>query len=174
MEISLAFSFYFLSYFYSLFYCPWLIQAQDESMDLYLQRMDAIIQKSKKPNGLVPLNPQLIQMVPGAADSYVHCLCTLFHHSFYYHTDIALATHMHYQVAKAVWPELHYISPKLLGTDGKTFKKPKTKHVKRKIRLGIASGHFTEGSSVVEEYVYWLYTSLYPQQQHLFHFVFRF
>jgi len=117
-------------------------------MDLYLERMNAIIQKGHR---LTPLNPQLVNMVPGASDTYVHCLCTLFHHSFYYHTDIAVATHMHYEVAKAVWPELHYISPKLLESDGKTFKKPTMKRVQRKIRLGIASGHFTEGSSVVEE-----------------------
>jgi len=125
-------------------------------MELYLKRMDAIVQKGSR---LTPLNPQLIQMVPGATDTYVHCLCTLFHHSFYYHTDIALATNLHYQVAKAVWPELHYISRKFLADDGRTFKKPKPKMVKRKIRLGIASGHFTEGSSVVEEYV--LYYCIY-------------
>lgn len=128
------------------------------SMELHLQRMEALLQKADRNNGRLMLDRQWINMIPGALpDAYVHCLGTLFYHSFYYNHNVTNSIRKHYQIATKVWPELNYVNPNLFNIDGVSFQRRSGKDVtkascqQRKIRLGIASAHFGEGSSVAEE-----------------------
>jgi len=141
---------------------PISIEAADDSMQRYHDGMNAILDRaSKSSEGVLHLKTNWISTIPGAQDDYyVYCLSSLFAHSFYYRAKVALGASKHFQVARAVWPELIYVRPNLItGTEVNTESSVKLsnlthnkKCVKRKIRLGVASGHFSQEYSVTADF----------------------
>jgi len=141
---------------------PESIEAADDSMQRYHDGMDALLERaSKSIGGILHLRTNWISTIPGAQDDYyVYCLSSLFVHSFYYRAKVALGTSKHFQVASAVWPELLYVKPDLISKiEVSTNSSVKLSHstqqkkcVKRMIRLGVASGHFSQESSVTADF----------------------
>ena len=127
-------------------------------MQLYRERMDDLIDRADKtPEKRLHLNRKWLSMIPGLVeDTYVHCFKGLFFHSFYYRENIRDNAFKSFQVASKIWPELLYINPNLQRSNNRnnpierdnSNQKP---CVDRKIKLGIASGHFGKGSPVAHE-----------------------
>lgn len=121
-------------------------QAADDAVALYIQSAEQFLQED--PDRQQPqyeLDEQALSgMVPGAADDpYVHCMLSIFHLSFYHAADVAKMANLHYQIATRVWPALSY--------ESKFIHKPRPNTV-NKIKLGIASGFLSPGSSVAADF----------------------
>jgi len=123
---------------------PVSVAAADESYRRSMSQMDFLSSFDD-----LPLDPRTLALIPMAAqDPYVHCgLSSIFSHSFYYRGDPKAALSKFTSVVLKAFPKLKY------ETSGLPPSKPdKKKVVDRRIRLGIASGFLTEGSSVSEDF----------------------
>ncbi|CAB9523047.1 Inherit from COG: protein N-acetylglucosaminyltransferase activity [Seminavis robusta] len=128
----------------------------DQMYELYMKTAREFLQERKRTGSKTRWNERELEVVPGAAeDPYVHCILTLFHLSFYYRANVAEAARLHYQVATSVWPELKYTAPSVVPKlptvppHQNIHNKP---CVTRKIKLGIASGFLSPGSSVSADF----------------------
>lgn len=127
----------------------------DLMYEQYMDRARLLLQWRQENKHQLPTFEEsiLAQTVPGAAeDPYVHCVLTLFHLSFYYRADVAEAARLHNQVAASVWPKLLYKSPQVVKPDIPPHLSSDKPCVTRKIRLGIASGFLSPGSSVSADF----------------------
>lgn len=75
----------------------------------------------------------------GTDDSLTFCLNTAFYHSFYYRAEWKETMSKYYRLILKAFPEHAYTAPFLL---------PSPPECKPRVRLGIASAFFEEGSSV--------------------------
>jgi predicted O-linked N-acetylglucosamine transferase (SPINDLY family) len=120
-------------------------QAADDAVALYIDSAERFLQD---------LSPKLeldehalSDMIPCAAnDPYVHCMLSIFHLSFYHGAGVNVArmANLHYQIATRVWPALSY--------ESKFIHKQRSSNTVNKIKLGIASGALSPGSSVAAEF----------------------
>ncbi len=76
----------------------------------------------------------------------------MFHLSFYYRADVALAASRYYQLSTRIWPDLNYVADRAKMWMGASTRPSTKERVQRKIRLGIVSPNFTTRHSVVEDF----------------------
>lgn len=131
---------------------PESVKAADESMQRYHKGMDALLERaSKESDGRLHLRTNWIGTIPGAPDDYYdYCMNSLFVHSFYYREEVVVGTSKHFQVTTKIWPELIYVTPKL--ENERSLSSTTQQCIQRKIRLGVASGHFSSASSVSADF----------------------
>jgi len=145
---------------------PTSVAAADESMALHVSRMEDLLQLRPAALALALTD---VATQPGADDPYIHCIGTLFYHSFYYRGDAAATLHKHFLVASRAFPELLHVRPDLLDFDQREAaerqRAKRAAHSKqqkaafvtalpacRKLRLGIASGFLSTVSSVTADF----------------------
>ena len=121
-------------------------QAASDAVALYIDSAERFLQGTPRE---VELDERaLSNMVPGAAnDPYVHCMLSIFYLSFYHGADVDVAriANLHYQIATRVWPALSYESKFIHDQRS-------SNTVVDKIKLGIASGALSPGSSVAADF----------------------
>jgi hypothetical protein len=124
----------------------------DDSVEAYYYYSSKLLADLQKYNGVLDENA-LSANVPGAVpDPYTHCMLSIFHLSFYYRADVARVANTHYNIAKAIWPELDYGPSKHNKLD-KSSSSSKGKPCRDgKIRLGIISGCLAINHSVVADF----------------------
>jgi predicted O-linked N-acetylglucosamine transferase (SPINDLY family) len=125
----------------------------DDSVEAYYYYSSRMLADIQKYN-LVLDEKALSALVPGVEpDPYAHCMLSIFHLSFYYRADVARVANIHYNIAKAIWPQLNYVPSKYNQLDKSSSSSSKGKPCRDgRIRLGIISGCLAIHHSVVADF----------------------
>jgi hypothetical protein len=123
--------------------------ADDAVLALYVDSAERYLQEYSYPQ-----HPQLelelykhaLSAFGAANDPYVHCMLSIFHLSFYHGADVNVShmANLNYRIATRVWPAL--------SQESKFLHKQRRPNKVKKIKLGIASGILSPGSSVTSDF----------------------